>query len=173
MDTQTLWRHYGDGIYFFILKRVKNRQVAQDIFQNTFLKVHAHIGQLRDSDSAKSWAFRIARNELADHTRREGQYAELTVPEMVQFSEHEDAFCCFDRFLDQLPKPYFEAVQRVYVEGKKQAVAAAELGIGLANLKGRLRRAKKQLKTDFQKCCNYRLDAHGQLIGEADCSHCR
>lgn len=172
MDTQPLWQRYGDGIYFFILKRVKDRAKAQDIFQNTFLKVHSHIHQLRDKGSAKSWAFRIARNELANYTNREASYAPLEGPELTEFSRQENAFCCFDRFLDELPETYFRAVQLVYLEDKKQAEAADILDISLPNLKARLRRAKEILKTNFQECCNYAVDAQGQLTGEADCGRC-
>ena len=173
MDTQTLWKTYGDNLYFFILKRTKDRAKAQDIFQNTFLKAHTHIGDLRDEGSAKSWLFRIARNELADFSKAEGKYAPIIKPQKEETAEYEDAFCCFDRFLDQLPKDYYLPVHLVYVEGKKQAEAAEILGIGLPNLKARLRRAKETLKTNFQKCCHYELNERGQLVGEANCGHCK
>ncbi|WP_262491796.1 hypothetical protein [Nitritalea halalkaliphila] len=38
--TQEVWEKYREGLYFFILKRIKNEQAASDIFQNTFINIH-------------------------------------------------------------------------------------------------------------------------------------
>ena len=41
MDTQTVWNNLNSEVYFFILKKVKDRNAANDILQNSFLKIQA------------------------------------------------------------------------------------------------------------------------------------
>ncbi|MEL6254896.1 MAG: sigma factor [Bacteroidota bacterium] len=66
MGTQGIWNNYGNELYFFILKKVKNKNEANDIFQNTFLKIHKNLSKLKDEKKVKAWIYQIARNEIAD-----------------------------------------------------------------------------------------------------------
>ncbi|MEM9144403.1 MAG: sigma-70 family RNA polymerase sigma factor [Bacteroidota bacterium] len=173
MTTEVIWNTHASSLYFFILKRVGNTATAQDVLQNTFLKTHEHLDSLKNPDKVRPWVFRIARNELADHFKR----MEGTVPlEKLEHPEESDAgdnqFCCFERFLEELPNPYRSVMQRVYLEGKTNADAANELNISLANVKARIRRAKDMMKKRFQECCLYESHESGKLTGESDCAVC-
>ena len=66
METQNIWKKYHDELYFFILKKTKDKDIANDVFQNTFLKIHKSITQLKSVDKTKPWVFQIARNEIAN-----------------------------------------------------------------------------------------------------------
>ena len=74
METQKIWKQFNDALYFFILKKVKNENAANDIFQNTFLKIHNNLHQLKEEEKAKAWVFQIARNEIANHFKEESKY---------------------------------------------------------------------------------------------------
>ncbi|MEM6772947.1 MAG: sigma-70 family RNA polymerase sigma factor [Bacteroidota bacterium] len=172
METQKIWNNYSNELYFFILKRVQQKEVANDVLQNTFLKIHRHIASLKDGEKAKAWSFQVARNEVINYFNAETTYQgklddSKDIPvESVEFA------CCFDRLINDLPDKYREVIEMVYVEGLRQNEVAERLGISLANTKARVRRAKEMLKTEFKACCKYESDADGKLIGEGNCSVC-
>jgi len=172
MNTQEIYQKYGDPLYFFILKRVRDEAVAHDVFQNTFVKIHNNLDQLKDPQRVRSWVFQIARNEIIDLVSSESKF----VPQKRELKDKSDTQgmspCCFNRFMEELPKNYKQTLQLVYVQGKKQQEAADVLGLSLANVKAHIRRAKELLKTRFVTCCQYQLDASGKLVGEPDCAHC-
>jgi RNA polymerase sigma-70 factor (ECF subfamily) len=173
METQKIWKQFNDTLYFFILKKVKNENAANDIFQNTFLKIHNNLHQLKEEEKAKAWVFQIARNEIANHFKKESKYI-APIEEITEVNfERNEAYCCFDRFINDLPSIYKETVELVYIKGKKQDEAAKILEISLANVKARIRRSKDILKEKFSECCKYEFDKNGSLIGEPDCSSCK
>ncbi len=69
----TLLNRYQDRVYSYILHIVKNRDIADDIFQETFVKAITTIKQGRYSESGKfsAWIMRIAHNLIIDYFRQE------------------------------------------------------------------------------------------------------
>ncbi|NPA42650.1 MAG: sigma-70 family RNA polymerase sigma factor [Chlorobi bacterium] len=68
-----LINRYRHKLYGYILSRVKNKDVAEDIFQDTFIKIIHTLKEGRYSEEGKfgSWLMRIAHNLIIDHFRRE------------------------------------------------------------------------------------------------------
>lgn len=173
MKTQSIWDHHKDELYFFILKKIKNKTVTNDIFQNTFLKIHKNLPNLKDEDKIKAWVFQIARNEIINYINKESVYTdETSVVQEVDKHDYQD-ICCFDKFINDLPPIYEEVIELVYIKGYKQKEAAKILDISLANVKARIRRAKDILKQNFNECCKYEFDKNGLLTGEPNCSICK
>ena len=77
----TLLLRYKNRIFNFILVSVKNEDEADDIFQETFIKIICCIKQGKYSENGKflSWATRIAHNMIIDHFRK--QKSETTFTE--------------------------------------------------------------------------------------------
>ena len=173
MQTQEVYQTYGNALYFFILKKVKDKEVANDILQNSFLKIHKNLARLKDTQKVRAWVFQIARNELANYFDEEAKYVSPQGPDNQTQETYIDNCCCFDRFMDQLPESYKEVIQLVYVKGNKQHQAAKTLGLSLPNVKAVIRKSKAMLKEQFMNCCNYKLNSKGKLVGEADCLHCQ
>lgn len=63
-------------IYDYIRMMVKDRDLADDLFQDTFIKVVKSLRTNRYIDSGKflAWVMRIAHNQVIDHFRRQKQY---------------------------------------------------------------------------------------------------
>ncbi|MEM9077317.1 MAG: sigma-70 family RNA polymerase sigma factor [Bacteroidota bacterium] len=172
MTTEAIWNIQGPSLYFFILKRVQDVSVAEDILQNTFIQVHEHLHTLKNSAKAKPWVFQIARNELAKHFRK--STVTISDSESVDMEDTilTNEFCCFERFIDELPKDYQKVVELVYLEGKTNEEVSKQLNLSLANVKARIRRAKNTLKKRFQECCNFKLSESGKLEGSVNCIVC-
>src|SRR3989304_3395573 len=70
MEFLEIYDQYYSRVRKFILALVKDEWVADDVLQETFLKVQQNIKSLRDSSKLSSWIFRIAHNLCQDHFRR-------------------------------------------------------------------------------------------------------
>ncbi|MDY0199972.1 MAG: sigma-70 family RNA polymerase sigma factor [Bacteroidales bacterium] len=71
----TLIRRHRKRVFGYILLLVKNHAVAEDIFQDTFIKVIQSLqkGKYTENGRFMSWVIRIAHNLIIDHFRREKQ----------------------------------------------------------------------------------------------------
>lgn len=172
MNTWEVWDKYGQEVYFFILKKVNEKSASNDIFQNSFLKVHGSLHQLKDEEKLRAWVFQITRNEIANYFNKESSYKDVVTQASTNDTLPSENICCFDRFIDELPDSYKEVIELTYIAGKKQEEVAEELGISLANVKARIRRSKAMLKERFQECCKYEMDEQGKLTGAPNCSSC-
>jgi len=72
---ETLINRHKNKVYTYIVLIVKNQQLAEDIFQDTFIKVIRSLKQGKYKDNGKfvSWVIRIAHNLTIDHFRKEKQ----------------------------------------------------------------------------------------------------
>lgn len=172
MDTKKIWDNFNEELYFFILKKVKDKDVTNDIFQDTFLKIHNNLSNLKKEEKARAWVFQIARNEIFNYFNKESNYVEKLGANIEIFSQKYEHICCFDKFIEDLPEIYRQVIELIYIEGKKQKDVAKELEISLENVKARIKRAKNILKKEFNECCKYEFDKNGKLIGESNCSKC-
>lgn len=68
-----LINRYKDKVFTYIHITVKNHHLAEDIFQDTFIKVvrSLNMGKYTDNGKFISWVMRIAHNLIIDHYRRE------------------------------------------------------------------------------------------------------
>ena len=173
METKKIWDNFNEELYFYILKRVKNIDIANDIFQDTFLKIHSNLSSLKEDEKARAWVFQITRNEIFNYFNKESVYSEKLDSNIEVFTQQYEHICCFDKFIDNLPEIYRQVIELIYIEGKKQKDVAKELEISLENVKARVKRAKDILKKEFNECCKYELDKNGKLIGESNCSKCK
>ena len=76
MDTQTVWNNLNSEVYFFILKKVKDRNAANDILQNSFLKIHKYVYHLKTATKVRAWVFQIVRNEIINYFHQQSLHVE-------------------------------------------------------------------------------------------------
>ena len=77
---ETLITRHKNKVYTYIILTVRNQHLAEDIFQDTFIKVikSLHEGKYRDDGKFLSWVIRIAHNLIIDHFRKEKQINTFT-----------------------------------------------------------------------------------------------
>ena len=56
MTTQEIWNTYHLDVKRFVVSKVKDETIADDIIQNTFIKVHTKLSTLKDTSKVKSWS---------------------------------------------------------------------------------------------------------------------
>lgn len=72
---ELLINRYRKQVYTYIFLLVKNQHLAEDIFQDTFIKVIKSLdgGKYQDNGKFLAWVLRIAHNLVIDHYRKERQ----------------------------------------------------------------------------------------------------
>ena len=65
--TDAIWSHLSSDLRRFIRRRVPDDHVADDLLQETFMRVHRNIGALQEADRLAAWVYQIARNVIHDH----------------------------------------------------------------------------------------------------------
>jgi RNA polymerase sigma-70 factor (ECF subfamily) len=61
---------YGDALFHFAIARVKNREVAEDLVQDTFLAAVQSQERFKGHSSEKTWLFGILKHKVIDHYRK-------------------------------------------------------------------------------------------------------
>ena len=65
-----LIRRYERPVFSLIFRMVRDREMAEDLSQETFIKVLNHIDKYRPEFKLSSWLFKIANNVAIDHIRK-------------------------------------------------------------------------------------------------------
>lgn len=154
----------------FVRRRVRDDATADDVTQETLLKVFRSRESLRDGQRLEAWLYRIARTTLIDHYRRQRPSEEL--PEALA-AESADEIAPLREvialstklFLEELPEAYREPVRLAELEGLPLAKIALRMDLSLTAVKSRVQRGRAMLKRKLQDCCRFEFDRHGKLIG--------
>ena len=67
---QALYEENVAAVYRFVYSKVGNREEAEDLTSQVFIKAVRTVDQARDVTSIQSWLFQVARTTVADHWRR-------------------------------------------------------------------------------------------------------
>jgi RNA polymerase sigma-70 factor (ECF subfamily) len=170
-STEAVWSHLSSALRRFIRRRVADDQAADDLLQETFVRVHRGIGTLRESERLAAWVYQIARNVLTDHHRR-GADPAVALGDTDPAAEPDDRPCplrCagagwLDEMVRSLPDGYREAVQLAEIEGLPQQEVADRLRLSLSGAKSRIQRGRAMLMEALDRCCRFEFDARGNLM---------
>lgn len=179
MTTENLWETFHTGLRHFILQRIPDEQSADDVLQETFLKIHTRIATLRDEEKLQSWMYQIARNGIADYYRQQKATVELSealpMPEEPVFEDEviKDLIPSVKAMVESLPATYREALILTEYEGLTQRELAQRLGLSFSGAKSRVQRAREKLKTMLLDCCHFEFDRLGKIIDyQPNCACC-
>jgi RNA polymerase sigma-70 factor, ECF subfamily len=150
---RTVYAHYSDRIFSFLLRLTKRRDVAEDLHQETWVSVSRNVQRLADDTDLAAWLFTIARNKYRSWRR----WAALDFTRYV-FDAFEsekvsgpgapdvgDELAHLELALRGLPEAHREVLLLVGVEGLEGNQAAEVLGIKPEAFRQRLSRARTAL----------------------------
>ena len=151
-------RRYQDRIFTYIVNIVKNKDIADDIFQETFVKAITTIRQGRYTDSGKfsAWLMRIAHNLIIDYFRQEksentvsADQEEVNVLNRRDLSEEnvEDILVTSQihtdvrRIMESLPESQREVLEMRFYRNMSFKEIAEATGVSINTALGRMRYA--------------------------------
>ena len=154
-----LLNRHKNRVYTYILLIVRNRDLAEDIFQESFMKAIVTIKQGRYVDNGKfySWVTRIAHNLIIDLFRRERNENTVSNEEFADVDLFNDARLCDENVEDELvrsqvfsdvrklihhlPENQQEVVRMRYYEDLSFKEIADMTGVSINTALGRMRYA--------------------------------
>ncbi|MCG8404705.1 MAG: RNA polymerase sigma factor SigZ [Phycisphaerales bacterium] len=168
-STERIWELLSGRLRNFILSRVSDEQIADDLLQETFLRIHKNLDNVGDEQRLASWVFRIARNLIIEYYRAKGPFTTEINEELLTTDEESDnlnkqVMGWTAAMVRQLPEGYREAVQLYEIESLSQQEIANRLGISLSGAKSRVQRGRKKLKRLLRDCCSFEQDCRGNII---------
>ena len=160
--SQLIERH-SRRVRDYIQMMVKDGDVADDIFQETFIKAVRVIDEGRYTDNGRflSWILRIAHNQVIDHVRAQKQNRQLNEAEAgydvlgtLRLAERtvEDEIVCEQiasdvrRMVELLPDEQREVVMMRYYSGLSFKEIAEQTGVSINTALGRMRYALINLR---------------------------
>ena len=166
------------AIRAFVLSRVKEPATADDITQETLLRLTRRLHTLRDSERLEAWVFQIARNAVTDHFRGSKENEPFDEESHISASESEqhqplarederlrEAVDAYLRsVVENLPEPYRGALQLTELEGLSQVELAEKIGLSVSAAKSRVQRARTMLRAEMERCCRWETDGYGAVL---------
>ena len=149
---ETLYARHRGALYRFVLRSLKDKAVAEELFQEAWIRVIEARGRYASSARFTTWLYTIAHNLLVDHWRRKGLVLvelndEHAAPDNpVRQVEARQFAVRFLQVLEALPPAQREAFLLHEEAGLSVAEIAAATGTNEEAAKSRLRYAMAKLK---------------------------
>jgi RNA polymerase sigma-70 factor (ECF subfamily) len=162
-----LVQRYERGLYNFLRRYLNNAELAEDVFQRTFLQVHLKRHSFRPDRKLRPWVYRIAVNQAIDLLRRSRRHqavslnhagdesvrgggmidslADPSAPPETVMDRREDAEWS-RRTVSKLPPRLQRVVELVYFQGFTHREAAEALAIPIGTVKSRVSAALEKMR---------------------------
>jgi RNA polymerase sigma-70 factor (ECF subfamily) len=163
-----LVRRYERPVFSLVYRMVRDREVAEDLAQDTFVKVLNHIDRYSPEFKFSSWLFKIANNVAIDHLRRRRldtvsidgapdatSASEVEASTIQLASEQESPLeelasrelgSAIERAIGALRPQYRACIMLRHVEGRSYEEIAATLDLPLGTVKTYIHRARHELR---------------------------
>ncbi len=163
-----LVRRYERPVFSLIFRMVRDRETAEDLAQDSFIKVLNHIDRYRPEFKLSSWLFKIANNVAIDFLRRRqldtisldgsphaASQAEIEATSFdvavrqesaLEEMEAKELGSAIERAITSLRPEYRSCILLRHVEGRSYEEIAATLDLPLGTVKTYIHRARHQLR---------------------------
>jgi len=154
---EVLIKRYLNPIYGFVFKYAKNQQSAEDITQETFIKVWKNIKKFQKNKSFKAWIYTIAKNTALDYFKKKNpvlfsRFAQIDgknpfienikdptkLPDKV--AEEKNIKEILDNAMGKLSSKYYSVLSLYYNNSLNLREIAEKLGESINTIKSRHRR---------------------------------
>lgn len=146
-----IYDHYADNLYGVILAIVKDEQMAQDVLQESFLKIWKNAKRF-DEKKARLFTYllRICRNTAIDKLRsakvRERMEIQTQTEHVYNDEDRSTDYAHLNRLLGGLEEKYLDVIVAIFFQGKTQMEASEDLDLPLGTVKTRLKIGLRELR---------------------------
>ena len=163
-----LIKRYERPVFSLVFRMVRDRELAEDLTQDTFVKVLSHLDRYRTDFKFSSWLFKIANNVAIDHLRRrqldtisiDGSSHALTsdavessrfdisdsAENALEEMEAKELGSAIERAIATLRPEYRSCILLRHVEGRSYEEIASTLDLPLGTVKTYIHRARHELR---------------------------
>jgi RNA polymerase sigma-70 factor, ECF subfamily len=169
-EIASIWTDFHKELKGFIQNKTRNSYDTDDILQEVFIKIIRNIDKVNQSENLRQYLYGIVKNSVNDYFKKGNRIVDAPYIE-ESFSEEEAhtlnstvAESCIKPFINKLPAHYREALLITEFQDISQKDLASKLNISYSGAKSRVQRGKEKLKELFVKCCDFEIDAYGNLL---------
>lgn len=166
---EDLARELARPIMRYLERYVGDRTVAEDLWQETLMRMHKGLPAFAARSSVKTWAFSIASRVAADYFRHPGRKTRIVdLDEAAELVDSDRAIgerlvvdemnACVRQVIDSLPDAYRAALILHDLEGLSAEQTAEISDCSVASAKIRIHRARLRLKAAMQAQCEFYRD---------------
>ncbi len=168
-----LIKRYERPVFSLVFRMVRDRELAEDLTQDTFVKVLSHLDRYRTDFKFSSWLFKIANNVAIDHLRKRqldtisidgsphamtsdaveasrfdvGDEAENALEEL----EAKELGSSIERAIASLRPEYRACILLRHVEDRSYEEIASTLDLPLGTVKTYIHRARHELRRALEQ----------------------
>ena len=166
---EVLLKRHKSRVFAFIMSKIKNRDITEDIFQDTFIKVINSLqrGKYNEEGKFLPWMMRIAHNLVIDHFRKESKMRKIRPAdefnifdiinngdrgqdeEMIRVRVHAD----LNMLIKDLPEDQMEVLKMRYFEDMSFKKISEITGVSINTALGRMRYALINLRKLADEQC--------------------
>jgi len=152
-----LLNRYSCQVHSLIFKIVRNREDAEELSQDVFIKVFKRLNSFKGDSSFSTWIYKIAYNTAISETRkRKHEYlaieesiinnvSEKAVDEALGRSDSDEQIQKLEAALEKLSPDERAIILLFYMEEKSVDEVVAITGFSVSNVKTKLHRIRKKL----------------------------
>lgn len=171
-----LYKEYKTKVSRYIASKVRNKEVAEELTQDVFVKIATHLHSFDEKKSAfTTWVYNIAKNILIDHFRKaKMQLVSIETPDM-NYDTNSSTNVMFDPIpledstrnpleqmivdestnslkeaIKQLPKSERKLITLYAIKSQTYEEIAAQLDMPMGTVKGTIHRARLSLKRSLE-----------------------
>lgn len=150
---KALFDIYAPKLYAVCLRYLKDQMRAQDVLQDTFVKIFAHIGNYKSEGAFEGWLKKIAVNTCLDQLRKDKKLLTVVSIDDVshKLAQHDysaEKLMADDllKLIQALPDGYRTVFNLFAIEGYSHLEIAQQLGVSESTSKTQYLRARAYLK---------------------------
>ena len=164
---ELLLTRHKNRVFAFIMSKIKNRDLAEDIFQDTFIKIINSLksGKYNEEGKFLPWMMRISHNLVIDHFRKQSKMKNIRPSddfnifdvihdgnriqdeEMIRTRVHND----LNMLIDYLPEDQMQILKMRYFEDMSFKKISDKTGVSINTALGRMRYALINLRNLAKK----------------------
>lgn len=150
---------YQKLVFGYSVKMLKNKQKAEDVTQEAWMRVIKNSQNFKQTGSVKAWILSITRNLVIDEFRQNKKWIDLDDENWAAFEDPQEdlekmfseaeRFTALTKAFAELPENQRIILSMVLIEDLNQSEVAVKLGISVGAVKASLFRAREQLKKNL------------------------
>ncbi len=154
-------RDYKDGLMLYLNTYVKNIHIAEDLMEDTFLRLAIKKPRFSGKSSFKTWLYAIGRNIAVDYVRKHTKVNEISADELDAFlSDETDVLkeylkdeqkIILHKTLSKINSEYSKVLYLIYFENFSLTETASIMKKSYKQTENLVYRAKKSLKSMLEK----------------------
>lgn len=157
LDYNTIYSTYYSKLLVLFKKQIKDKDEAEDLVQDTLLKIHENLSSYDDKYALATWVYSIAFNTLKNYYRKQKDFIQyspevydnestLSYTDPADILSAEETEASYLSALSDMDEKYLEVYAMKEVDGMSYKDIASALNVPEGTVKSRLNRARDFIK---------------------------